>query len=417
MATQDRITAGVPVLGTDGDLDLRANLIRLVVAGIFAAILNAIVLSIPVTVPDPVRLLLVTVGAVALFWCVFAFLIHWQRQIRNEVQISTLRNVVDVLGDPALVVSAGPRDLRILSGNNAAIGHLGVFASHVRGGSIAPLRVLFPDDDAFSAFCGRLDKVLSAGVAMTFPLRAAGGFEREIVVTRLDMFSEEGCLFLITVLNRATEVRRDDHFEGYRMAKERFMAMISHELRTPLNAVIGFSEMISFIPNTETGFQRIRAYAADINNAGTALLGFVDGILDVAASVPPQEWSKRTEVDVVDLCRKAVGDANVTMVNGDATLNILTQPVLVARTVDLVVTHGRRWSLLPKDIEIEILSDEQRPGFRLSVPGAGQRLVDDGHFAMLKSLISLQGGCLDFATGNEGLVIAVTWPRLDPWAV
>jgi two-component system cell cycle sensor histidine kinase PleC len=61
-------------------------------------------------------------------------------------------------------------------------------------------------------------------------------------------------------------------------AKTNFLANVSHELRTPLNAIIGFSEII------ETGKPSAdyAAYGKYIHEAGTRLLGIVNGVLNLA---------------------------------------------------------------------------------------------------------------------------------------
>ena len=61
-------------------------------------------------------------------------------------------------------------------------------------------------------------------------------------------------------------------------AKTKFLGNMTHELRTPLNAIIGFSEVIqnSSQPKETAG------YARYITEAGTRLLGILNGVLDLA---------------------------------------------------------------------------------------------------------------------------------------
>ena len=64
-------------------------------------------------------------------------------------------------------------------------------------------------------------------------------------------------------------------------AKSEFIANMSHELRTPLNAVIGFSEMLR-TKKTSNHPERVREYAAYINEAAEHLLALISSILDVS---------------------------------------------------------------------------------------------------------------------------------------
>ncbi len=59
-------------------------------------------------------------------------------------------------------------------------------------------------------------------------------------------------------------------------AKSDFLAQMSHEIRTPINAVLGMNEMIIH----ESGDDRIREYAANIQSSGRTLLSLINSILD-----------------------------------------------------------------------------------------------------------------------------------------
>lgn len=61
-------------------------------------------------------------------------------------------------------------------------------------------------------------------------------------------------------------------------AKGKFLANMSHEIRTPINAVLGMDTMIL----RETGEQKIKEYALDIQNAGQSLLSLINDILDLS---------------------------------------------------------------------------------------------------------------------------------------
>ncbi len=59
-------------------------------------------------------------------------------------------------------------------------------------------------------------------------------------------------------------------------AKSDFLANMSHEIRTPINAMLGMNEMII----RESGDERIRNYAGNIESAGKNLLSIINNILD-----------------------------------------------------------------------------------------------------------------------------------------
>jgi PAS domain S-box-containing protein len=76
-------------------------------------------------------------------------------------------------------------------------------------------------------------------------------------------------------LNRELQAARDQALESARV-KARFLANMSHEIRTPLNAVVGMSGLM--LGTSLTGEQK--EYAETIRDAGGALLGVINNILD-----------------------------------------------------------------------------------------------------------------------------------------
>ena len=61
--------------------------------------------------------------------------------------------------------------------------------------------------------------------------------------------------------------------------KNEFLATMSHELRTPLNSILGFSDVLSEVPNLN---DKQRKYVTNIRNSGQSLLTLINDILDLA---------------------------------------------------------------------------------------------------------------------------------------
>ena len=82
----------------------------------------------------------------------------------------------------------------------------------------------------------------------------------------------------ITESRAAKKAMKDarDAAEAANRAKSEFLANMSHEIRTPMNAVIGLSNLL----RESTSLDTQRKYAAQIHEAGSALLGVLDDVLD-----------------------------------------------------------------------------------------------------------------------------------------
>jgi PAS domain S-box-containing protein len=69
--------------------------------------------------------------------------------------------------------------------------------------------------------------------------------------------------------------------EAANQAKARFLAIMNHELRTPLNAIIGFSDLIRGETYGPISNPKYSEYVREINEAGQALLGIVNSMLEL----------------------------------------------------------------------------------------------------------------------------------------
>jgi signal transduction histidine kinase len=100
--------------------------------------------------------------------------------------------------------------------------------------------------------------------------------------------------------------------EEARQAKEEFVANVSHELRTPLNMIIGFSEMITQLPQVYGGGlpPALLADIAAIQRNSQHLAKLVDDVLDLSQvdagrMALSKEWTSLHEI--VDEASQAVG--------------------------------------------------------------------------------------------------------------
>ena len=79
-----------------------------------------------------------------------------------------------------------------------------------------------------------------------------------------------------------TLIAEKEKSERASLAKSNFLANMSHELRTPLNAIMGFSGFIQISADSKMSREKIKEYAADINQSATYLLALINDILDLS---------------------------------------------------------------------------------------------------------------------------------------
>jgi two-component system, cell cycle sensor histidine kinase PleC len=111
-------------------------------------------------------------------------------------------------------------------------------------------------------------------------------------------------------------------------AKSRFLATMAHELRTPLNAMIGFSQILQAAPR----HGEVPGYAGYIHEAGTQLLGMLNGALDLA-----RIEAGRFQLEEQDVALDEVLDAAIRPLHKPAQAKSLTirRGATVARAIHL----------------------------------------------------------------------------------
>jgi signal transduction histidine kinase len=86
-------------------------------------------------------------------------------------------------------------------------------------------------------------------------------------------------------------------------AKSQFLQHLSHELRTPLNAILGFTQLLKISSNLDA---RERDNVAEIEEAGTSLLGLINEVLDLSKIEAGKLKLSAEHVDLHALARECV---------------------------------------------------------------------------------------------------------------
>ena len=227
-------------------------------------------------------------------------------------------------------------------------------------------------------------------------------------------------------------------------AKTTFLANMSHEIRTPINAILGMDELIL----RENSNPKVREYAQNIKDAGTALLDIISDVLDFSKieqgrmDITNSDYDTKSLINSVITMTKVRADAkNLSFIrnisqdlpsqfNGDEKrireilMNLLSNAVKYtpAGSVTLSVKHedtgeGRANLMISvKDTGIGIKESDRSRLFKQferldqkknrSIEGTGLGLT------IAANLVKLMGGTIDYeSTYGKGTEFKVVIPQ------
>ncbi|MBC7266896.1 MAG: PAS domain S-box protein [Coriobacteriia bacterium] len=311
------------------------------------------------------------------------------------------RAIFEESEQPMLLVD--PDGARIVDANAAAAALYGWSEAELESMSIADLSA----HDGLDVVLSEVDKALHQGQHFgAYQHRVASGGIRDVEIYATPLwFGGKQMLFTVVMdVTDRKEAEREleryrrgledevaertaqleeayEQLESANRAKDEFLRSMSHELRTPLNSVIGFARLLEQElpgPLNEEQKTQIRM----IRDAGMHLLSLVDDVLDLSRIEEGRVSAVRSEVDLGQLIREAVGAVRpmadekglALEVRGATSLVCSTDPQLVRQIV---------WNLLSNAIKytgegsVTVLVEDAGSAARISVADTGPGMTPE----------------------------------------
>ncbi len=159
--------------------------------------------------------------------------------------------------------------------------------------------------------------------------------------------------------------------------KDEFVALISHDLRTPLTSIIGYVELALDEEGAPALDDERRAYLGIVSRSSERLLRLVDDLLFVARLQAGRLVLDSTELDLAEIARQAVSEAQPRAENkglelsyaGDGPLPIRGDRGRVFQLLDNLVSNALKFT--PEGGDIHVRTHRTAAGAALEVSDNG----------------------------------------------
>jgi signal transduction histidine kinase/CHASE2 domain-containing sensor protein len=162
--------------------------------------------------------------------------------------------------------------------------------------------------------------------------------------------------------------------------KGEMVSVVSHELKQPLSAILGFSELIMYMPGGKE-----KEYAGIINQEGERMSRFINTFLDISRLESGRQAPVITSVDLPELINDAVGamtprakenEMVISMEIPKAMKHFMVDRDLLKQCIMNLIENAIKYSPPAKGIVVRVLDGEDQVAVEVRDNGYGIRKED-----------------------------------------
>ena len=224
-------------------------------------------------------------------------------RIREEERF---RSLLEAAPDPTVIVD---ESATIVLANNQMLQVFGYDRAELVGSSIGVLASVPSEEEVLERIHAYLvdPELVPMGYTDEFRVRHRAGHDVPAEIGLSPLQTDEGLLVSIAVRD-VTQKRRLEA-QSQRLRDE-LIATVSHELRTPLTSIIGYSELLADLDESQLGPEARRLLGVIERNA-TRELQLVDDLLTIAYLEDDRLRIQREPIDLNAVARRVVDDSGL----------------------------------------------------------------------------------------------------------
>jgi two-component system, OmpR family, phosphate regulon sensor histidine kinase PhoR len=184
------------------------------------------------------------------------------------------------------------------------------------------------------------------------------GRERDVLVSAVPLLSDGRITNVITVATDISEIKEVDRL------KDEFVSIAAHELKSPLTALKGFAQLLERKLSPHQADVSVRRSLHTISSQSDRIVKLVDRLLDMSRAQMGRLEMRPEEVDICELVRQQVGQAQIKSERHRVAANVQCEDVTgrwdrgyLEQVLDNLLDNAIRYSPQGGDVTVTVSAE------------------------------------------------------------